>query len=108
MGLLLRVEQGRKGRDTMTEPFGYEDYSDTVLYDVFYEAGTMLCARYISLSRQADIAGDEARRAVYDGKYLELIEQRDAVNENDRAEQIRCIRSWHTLREQLPATLSHV
>ena len=31
----------------MTEPFGYEDYSNTVLYDVFYEAGTMLCGRYI-------------------------------------------------------------
>lgn len=86
----------------------YEMYSDTVLYDVFYEAGTLLSARYISLSHQAESVGDETRQAVYDGKYAELIRQRRAVAANDRDEQIRCINSWNALLEHLPTTLSHV
>ncbi|MDK6788067.1 hypothetical protein ACRQFD_06465 [Actinotignum sp. GS-2025c] len=86
----------------------YEMYSDTVLYDVFYEAGTVLGSRYISLSRQARLAGDEPREVAYRGKYVELVEQRNAVAGNDRAEQIRCINSWNALLEHLPATLSYV
>ncbi|MDE1559286.1 MULTISPECIES: hypothetical protein [Actinotignum] len=86
----------------------YEMYSDTVLYDVFYEAGTLLGARYISLSRQARLAGDEPLEVAYRGKYVELVEQRNAVHWKDRAGQIRCINSWNALLEHLPTTLSHV
>lgn len=81
----------------------YEDYSDTVLYDVFYEAGTMLggwlSARQMAALKRGDIASAQK----WEQARFALDDERSKVDPHDRAAQIAKIKEWHAFRAELDA-----
>lgn len=81
----------------------YEDYSDTVLYDVFYEAGTMLGGWLIAAKREAEARGDLATAHKLDMEHFALLDERDEVGARDRATQIAKLKKWHARRAELDA-----
>ena len=85
--------------------FTYDDYGDTVLYDVFYEAGTYYGGVLVALADQAEAYGDESRVQELVDKQIALQQERQGVDPDDRDAQIACIEKWHaqarTARENL-------
>ena len=79
----------------------YEDYSDTVLYDVFYEAGTMLGGWLFSLERKARENGDYRTARLYENERLSMSVDRDSVDPFDREAQIAWIKKWDTRRAEI-------
>lgn len=79
----------------------YEDYSDTVLYDVFYEAGTMLGGWLTEAQDRAEAQGDKSLAVVLFQEQLELVRERDLVYARDRATQIAKIKKWEASRAEL-------
>lgn len=79
----------------------YDDYSDTVLYDVFFETGTQLGGALVALENQADLAGDEAEVERWGAERRKMRAERRAISGRDRAAQIEAIRSWSARRQEL-------
>lgn len=77
--------------------FTYDDYGDTVLYDVFYEAGTYYGGVLVALSDQAEANGDQERQRELLNMRIALRRERMSVDPRDRATQIACIEKWHAL-----------
>lgn len=88
----------------MNEP-NYDEYSDTVLYDVFYEAGTQLGGRLVALMDQAEASGNVDAWNQYQARKLELQDERIAVPADDRAAQVAALLRWHAERDQLAGDL---
>lgn len=85
--------------------FTYDDYGDTVLYDVFYEAGTYYGGVLVALSDQAEARGDHNRvRALLDQR-IALRRERASVDPDDRDAQIACIEKWHAQARQARESL---
>lgn len=79
----------------------YDDYSDTVLYDVFYESGTQLGGRLVALMDQAEAAGNHDARTRYQLRKLEIGAERAEVLPTDRAAQVAAILRWQRERQNL-------
>ena len=80
------------------------DWSETdinVLYDVFYEQGTILAAEYISLSYQAEDAGDRDGAAFWSEQVRQVDRERSNVDPDDRNAMIEAMRRWQRTREQI-------
>lgn len=75
--------------------FTYDDYGDTVLYDVFYEAGTYYGGVLVALSDQAEARGDHSRVRTLLDQQIALQHERASVDPDDRDTQIACIEKWH-------------
>ncbi|VEI13807.1 hypothetical protein [Trueperella bialowiezensis] len=75
--------------------FTYDDYGDTALYDVFYEAGTYYGGVLVALSDQAEAQGDHQRERELLNARIALRRERANVHPDDRASQIACIEKWH-------------
>ena len=80
------------------------DWSETdinVLYDVFYEQGTILAAEYISLSYQAEDAGDRDGAAFWSEQVRQVDRERSDVDPDDRNAMIEAMKRWQRNREQI-------
>lgn len=84
---------------------GLEQLDDSTLYDVFYEAGTMLGGRLIALERKASAAGDARAARRWRGEHMALDRERIAVPPYDRDAQINAMTRWDTRRKELEALL---
>ena len=79
------------------------DWSETdinVLYDVFYEQGTILAAEYISLSYQAEDTGDRDGAAFWSEQVRQVDRERSDVDPDDRNAMIETMKRWQRTREQ--------
>lgn len=90
-----------KRRDVAMVSNEYEDYSDSVLYDVFYEAGTMLGGWLSSAQDKAEAEGNDALARQFFAEQLNLNRERAGVDAHDRVAQIEKIKKWHTRRAEL-------
>lgn len=78
--------------------FDYDLMPDSVLYDIFYESGTMLGGAYVARMRNAaDVFERERWRRALSG----LDAERAAVGYNDREGQIAAKRRWDAERKAL-------
>lgn len=82
-----------------------EEYSDTVLADVFYESGTILGGRLVALERKAKAVGDLELAARWNAEWLEVAAERRAIKFGDRAGQIACKRKWDARYKELRTVL---
>jgi hypothetical protein len=78
----------------------YTDYSPTVLYDVFYEAGTQLGGRLAALERQ-DRDADPFRATAWRDERRNMRREREAIGVDDRDAQIAAIERWNARRAAL-------
>ncbi len=76
-------------------------YSDTVLYDVFFEAGTMLGGSLVEAERRARAAGDEEAAAAHRQASYAMVRARRGVEATDRAGQVAAIEEWGRQRAVL-------
>ena len=83
-----------------------DEYGDTVLYDVFYEAGTQLNGVLVELQRKASAEGDETAAAAWLQRGIELGRARRLVGGADRVTQIEQIRAWRAQRADLVEKLT--
>ena len=80
------------------------DWSETdinVLYDVFYEQGTILAAKYIALVNRAKNDGDRDETAFWRRQIQDLRRERSDVDPDDRSAMIETMKRWQRTREQI-------
>ena len=80
------------------------DWSETdinVLYDVFYEQGTILAAEYIALVDRAKNDGDRDEAAFWRRQIQDLRRERSDVDPDDRSAMIETMKHWQRTREQI-------
>lgn len=77
------------------------DLDDFTLYEVFYEAGTMLNGVLVDLERQASRHGERALAADYRQERASLHRDRKNTRHDDRLRQIELADSWHSRRAML-------
>ena len=80
------------------------DWSETdinVLYDVFYEQGTILAAEYIALVDRAKNDGDRDEAAFWRRQIQDLRRERSDVDPGDRNAMIETMKHWQRTREQI-------
>ena len=80
------------------------DWSETdinVLYDVFYEQGTILAAEYIALVDRAKNDGDRDETAFWRRQIQDLRRERSDVDPDDRNAMIETMKHWQRTREQI-------
>jgi hypothetical protein len=80
-----------------------ESLSGPVLYDVFFESGTMLGGTLVALERKARAAGDMETADRWRSEHLALNRQRLAVGSRDRAAQIGMKNKWDARDSELIA-----
>jgi hypothetical protein len=76
-------------------------YSDTVLYDVFFEAGTMLGGSLVEAERQARAGGDEEVADAHRQVRYAMVRARRRVGATDRDAQVAAIEEWGRQRAVL-------
>lgn len=72
----------------------YDHYSDTVLYDVFYETGTQLGGYLVAEERAAASRSDAVTVAKLRERRAALRSQREGVAGSDRVVQSALIEEW--------------
>ena len=80
------------------------DWSETdinVLYDVFYEHGTILAAEYIALVDRAKNDGDRDEAVFWRRQIQDLRRERSDVDPDDRNAMIETMKHWQRTREQI-------
>ena len=80
------------------------DWSETdinVLYDVFYEQGTILAAEYIALVDRAKNDGDRDEAVCWRRQIQDLRRERSDVDPDDRNAMIETMKHWQRTREQI-------
>ena len=80
------------------------DWSETdinVLYDVFYEQGTILDAEYIALVDRAKNDGDRDEAVFWRRQIQDLRRERSDVDPDDRNAMIETMKHWQRTREQI-------
>ncbi|PWG62643.1 hypothetical protein [Bifidobacterium callitrichidarum] len=86
--------------------FKLEELEDSVLYDLFYEAGTILGGKLFKLRQEAKAAGNLQLAEDYRNEAREMRRIRESIASNDRESQIRYKNQWdkraQELREQRP------
>lgn len=83
------------------EGWRLEDLSPTVLYDIFYEWGTILGGRLVSIENCASKNRDSVLVAKCRQERIAIRRERDAVGAFDRDAQIACILKWQARWEEL-------
>lgn len=101
---MVRLCVGTHGRTMMRtmdkRTVDYDLMPDTVLYDVFYESGTMLGGAYVARMRAATDAFERERwRRALSG----LDSERASIAYDDRKGQIAAKRRWDAERKALVA-----
>ncbi|MBW8174036.1 hypothetical protein K0651_13350 [Ornithinimicrobium sp. Arc0846-15] len=89
-------------------PQEYVTYSDTVLYDVFYESGTMLGGKLQACMRAAEAIGDVGAIADFKAESIAARQRRAAVDAYDRDEQVRVMIEFQTRRVELKTVLERL
>lgn len=79
----------------------YDLMPDSVLYDIFYESGTMLGGKYVARMRNAK---DPFERERWRRALSGLDAERATVDPDDRMAQIRAKERWDAERKALAAT----
>lgn len=89
--------------ETTTRPTAgdYARYSDTVLFDVMYEAGTYLGGCLVELERRAEAEGDADSATRWAQEDLELARERRGVDARDRQAQIAALLRWRARADEL-------
>lgn len=89
--------------ETTTRPTAadYAEYSDTVLFDVMYEACTYLGGCLVELERRAEAAGDTAAKKRWAQEDMELERERRGVDARDRQAQIAALLRWYARADEL-------
>ena len=82
-----------------------EQADDTVLYDIFFEMGTMLGGSLVALERKAKAEGNPELAERWREEQYALDDERVSVKTSDRAGQIRTLRKWRDRRNELEALL---
>lgn len=82
-----------------------EGVEPTVLYDIFFEAGTRLGSRYVELADRAEASGDVQSEEFWNRKHSELNQYRLGVDAHDLQEQKRCYVAWNEEIHALDALL---
>ena len=80
------------------------DWSETdinVLYDVFYEQGTILAAEYIALVDRAKNDGDRDEAVFWRRQIQDLRRERSDVDPDDRNAMIETMKHWQRTSEQI-------
>lgn len=85
------------GKRSLTE----HDLDDAVLYDVFYESGTILGGLMVEKDREAQARGDEDEAEYWRNEILRLDAERRAVPWDDREAQIAAKRRWDARAKEL-------
>lgn len=77
------------------ETFSYlYDMDGATLYDVFYEAGTMLGGTMVALEREYRANGDMALAEKIFEEDIAMMHERTSVDPDDRDRQIECKIAW--------------
>ena len=77
------------------EIFSYlYDMDDATLYDVFYEAGTILGGTMVVLEREYRANGDTALAEKIFEEDIAMMHERASVDSDDRDRQIECKIAW--------------
>ncbi|HET9655332.1 MAG TPA: hypothetical protein VFP72_08255 [Kineosporiaceae bacterium] len=87
---------------TAPEP-DYASYPATELYDVFFEAGTLLGGLLNALQDAAEQAHDSEQAQAWQAERRHMRDEREAVGVDDREAQIAAIRRWRARYEELAA-----
>ena len=82
-----------------------EQADGTVLYDIFFEMGTMLGGSLVALERKAKAQGDTKQAERWQEEHFALDDERASIKTSDRAGQIRTLRKWRDRRDELEALL---
>lgn len=78
-----------------------EDLEDTVLYDVFYESGTMLGGSLLRREREARMNGNDMLARQLRHERYALNQERETIAADDRSGQIAAKTKWDMRREEL-------
>lgn len=78
--------------------------SDTVLYDMFYESGTILNCYLMTLEDHAIASGKHKEAQSFRDESFNLLDEREATASHDRSRQITLKEKWDTRRNQLDET----
>lgn len=81
--------------------FQLEELEDSVLYDLFYESGTILGGYLFKMEQQAEKNGDDARYQKLLKEEWQMMDDRDNIASDDRAGQIACKRRWDQRTQEL-------
>lgn len=88
------------------EMFSYLcDMDDATLYDVFYEAGTILGGTMVALEREYRANGDTALAEKICNVDITMIRERASVNPDDRDRQIESKIAWTREQRRLRVVL---
>lgn len=88
------------------ETFSYlYDMDGATLYDVFYEAGTMLGGTMVALEREYRANGDMALAEKIFEEDISMIRERASVDPDDRDRQIECKIAWTMKQRRLCVVL---
>ncbi len=82
-----------------------DDIGETVLYDIFYEAGTRLGGVYVELMDKAEREGDLDALRHWRERHLGLNRERRNVDPADTEMQKRRIGEWNDRRIELESQL---
>lgn len=77
----------------------------SVLYDVFYEAGTRLGGVYVALADKAQSEGDAEAEQRYINAHHELMATRRSIEAGDQEQQTHYIQVWNEYAERLGRNL---
>ncbi|MBT1171205.1 hypothetical protein [Bifidobacterium sp. SO4] len=78
-----------------------ENLEDSVLYDLFYEVGSILGGSLLAKEREARQEGDLERYRKFHEERMAMRRERMSVKSNDRALQIECKRKWDARVKEL-------
>ena len=88
------------------ETFGYlYDMDGATLYDVFYEAGTILGGTMVALEREYRANGDTTLAEKIFEEDISVIRERASVDPDDRDRQIECKIAWTREKRRLRVVL---
>lgn len=81
----------------------YEDWGETVLFDIFREAETRLGGWLLAEQDKAEAAGDAAAAAAWEAEAFAVARRMEAIRVQDRAEQIEAMEDWNARRQAIDA-----
>lgn len=84
------------------------DMDGAVLYDVFYEAGTMLSGVMIAIEREYRRIGDEEKADKIRDDDLSVIKMRASIDPYDIDKQISCKIAWSKRTQEMQKLLDRL
>lgn len=84
---------------------GYDAYSDSALFDVFYETGTKLGAILLEAERLARDKSDHCSVEKFRNRWDDMAFRRQSINPRNRAAQGAAIQEWTEEIEEIEELL---